>query len=530
MQRVFHKYHSWFVAVLFLVYLINGIIYIPRQSITFDEGDHYNYAVRFVKGHPEKIRPFDDASAMPISALNTLPRIVQQLVQPSFTRSDHGASDIINGRYVTLVISTLIGLYVYLWSGNLYGKPAALFSLFLFVFCPNISAQASLVTTDAYSALLTIAPLYHYWKYSKERSRWQLIFFSIALAVAQLSKQSLTFLYPMFGLLFLVQLYVRSQRINFKKLFASFIIVAVVQLIVLNMGFQFKQTGMPLRLYAFKSNFFNSVKERSSFLEDVSIPLPSPYLYGLDYTKSIDEMGPGHRGSSPKAYILGQTREGKGIWYYYFISILFKTPVPVMASFIVSIFLAFEKKREGWYPDALFLLFPILFFLIYFDFFYNSQVGLRHILMIFPLIQVFCGNLLKDPFEKKGRSFFLLAMICYSIASFYYFFPNLVPYTNELITDKKMAYKIVGSANLDYNQASESLEDYLRQNSTVEYAPETARAGKFIISTNDLLGLGAKNGYDWLRDNFKPTDHLQFTYLIFDISKQDLILKKLIDR
>jgi len=249
-----------------------------------------------------------------------------------------------------------------------------------------------------------------------------------------------------------------------------------------------------------------------------------------DYTKSIDEMGPGHRGSSPKAYILGQTREGKGIWYYYFISILFKTPVPVMASFIVSIFLAFEKKREGWYPDALFLLFPILFFLIYFDFFYNSQVGLRHILMIFPLIQVFCGNLLKDPFETKGRSFFLLAMICYSIASFYYFFPNLVPYTNELITDKKMAYKIVGSANLDYNQASESLEDYLRQNSTVEYAPETARAGKFIISTNDLLGLGAKNGYDWLRDNFKPTDHLQFTYLIFDISKQDLILKKLIDR
>jgi len=150
--------------------------------------------------------------------------------------------------------------------------------------------------------------------------------------------------------------------------------------------------------------------------------------------------------------------------------------------------------------------------------------------MIFPLIQVFCGNLLKDPFEKKGRGFFLLAMICYSIASFYYFFPNLVPYTNELITDKKMAYKIVGSANLDYNQASESLEDYLRQNSTVEYAPETPRAGKFIISTNDLLGLGAKNGYDWLRDNFKPTDHLQFTYLIFDISKQDLILKKLIDR
>ena len=530
MQHVLHKYHSWFVVLLFLVYIINGIIYIPRQSITFDEGDHYNYAVRFVKGHPEKVRPFDDASAMPISALNTLPRIAQQLVQPSFNRSDDGVSDIINGRYITLVVSTLIGLYVYLWSRNLYGKPAALFSLFLFVLCPNISAQASLVTTDAYSALFTIAPLYHYWRYSTERSRWQLILFATALAVAQLSKQSLTFLYPMFGLLYLIQLYIRSERISFKRLFVSLLIIVFVQLVMLNIGFQFKQTGKPLREYAFKSKFFTSVRGHSSFLKDVPLPLPTPYLYGLDYTKNIDEMGPGHRGTSPKVNILGETREGKGFWYYYFIAILFKTPVPLLVSFILSLFFAFKRKEENWYLDALFLLFPILFFLIYFDFLYNSQVGLRHVLMIFPLIQVFCGSLIKSRSDKKWMKFFLPAMVCYSLASFYYFFPNLIPYTNELITDKKMAYKIVGSANLDYNQASESLTDYLRQNRTVEYAPEAPRAGRFVISTNDLLGLGAKKGYDWLRDNFKPTDHLRFTYLIFDISKEDLILKKLIDK
>jgi hypothetical protein len=91
-----------------------------------------------------------------------------------------------------------------------------------------------------------------------------------------------------------------------------------------------------------------------------------------------------------------------------------------------------------------------------------------------------------------------------------------------------MAYKIVGSANLDYNQASESLTRYLRQNRNVEYAPSVPRAGKFIISTNDLLELTSQNGYDWLRNNFKPTDHLQFTYLIFDISEQDLLSRNLV--
>src|SRR4029079_17177204 len=115
MQPILKKYHKWFVAVLLVVYVINGLLYIPRPSITFDEGDHYNYAVRFVKGHPEKVRPFDDASAMPISALNTLPRVMKQFLQPGFHRNDDGSSDIINGRYVTLLVSTLIGLYVFLW-------------------------------------------------------------------------------------------------------------------------------------------------------------------------------------------------------------------------------------------------------------------------------------------------------------------------------------------------------------------------------------------------------------------------------
>jgi hypothetical protein len=150
--------------------------------------------------------------------------------------------------------------------------------------------------------------------------------------------------------------------------------------------------------------------------------------------------------------------------------------------------------------------------------------------MIFPLIHVFCGNLIKDLPDKRWKRFFVLGMVCYSITSFYYFFPCLLPYTNELIADKKMAYKIVGSANLDYNQASESLNHYLEQNRNVQYAPGVPRAGKFIINTNDLLELGGKNGYDWLRNNFKPTDHLQFTYLIFDISEQDLLLKKLVAR
>jgi len=127
MQKWLDKYHALLRTVLFAVFLLNGIFYIPCQSITADEGDHYNYAVRFVKGHPEKIRPFDDASAMPVSAINTAPRVAQQLLHPHLHRNDFGTSDIVNGRYLTLLISLFIGFYVYRWSKDLYGKRAALF-------------------------------------------------------------------------------------------------------------------------------------------------------------------------------------------------------------------------------------------------------------------------------------------------------------------------------------------------------------------------------------------------------------------
>ncbi len=43
------KHHFILISsVLLSIYLVNGIIAIPQLSITYDEADHLNYAVRFV--------------------------------------------------------------------------------------------------------------------------------------------------------------------------------------------------------------------------------------------------------------------------------------------------------------------------------------------------------------------------------------------------------------------------------------------------------------------------------------------------
>ncbi|TMI85613.1 MAG: glycosyltransferase family 39 protein, partial [Bacteroidetes bacterium] len=335
MQYILNKYHRWFIAALFLIYLVNGLIYIPQQSIMSDEGDHFDYAIRFVKGHPEKIKPFDDASTMPVSALNTIPRVAEQLFHPGLKKTDWGSEDIVHGRYITLLISLLIGLYVYLWSKDLFGKTASVVSLLLFVFCPNIAAHAGVFGTDVYSALFTIVPLYHFWKYSQSHTIKQFVLFSIALALAQLCKQSLTFLYPIFLLLFLMQvLYKRNFKSLYSKLaLRNLLFFILIQLFILNAGFQFKGTGKSLSNYSFRSHFFQKIQQNFHFIGNPPLPVPSPYLEGLDCTKTIDEMGPGHPESSAKVYLLGKSKEGKGFWNYYFVVLFFKTPIPLLLSF-----------------------------------------------------------------------------------------------------------------------------------------------------------------------------------------------------
>ena len=80
----------------------------------------------------------------------------------------------------------------------------------------------------------------------------------------------------------------------------------------------------------------------------------------------------------------------------------------------------------------------------------------------------------------------------------------------------------MADSNLDYDQAAQYRERYLKANPDVRYAPEMPETGKFLIRTTDLLDLNNLGKYQWLRTNFEPKGHLVFTYLLYTISEEDL--------
>lgn len=516
--------HYIIVALLFAVYLINGSIAIPRLSITNDEGDHLSYGIRFLQLHPEKVRPFDDASTMPVSALNALPRAVEQLAAGrKLVKTDGGISDIFSGRYMTLFVCLLIGLFIYRWSKELAGENAGLFSLFLFVFCPNLNANNYLLTTDSYTALLTLLTGYYFYRFLRHSGWKDFILFSACIGFSQATKQSLILLFFFFGLLSLIILVKRGSlfsrfRINLGRLL---VLIGVV-LLVINIAFLFNGTGRPLHAYHFRSSFFIQMKDWP-LISYLPLPLPVPFLEGFDQVKYMLSLGSGHVETSARSYLFGNYFTGKGVWYYYPCVILFKTPLSVWVSLCLLVMQVARKKIKDVYGVG----YPLLlgfFFVAMVMLLNTSQHSIRHLLMIYPLIYISIGSLAASGF--RGKKYYFGGIVLYSICTFYYYFPNLVSYTNELLWNKTKVYKTIASSNIDYGQCSFFAEGYLRRNPGVQWAPLQPAAGKFIVSINNYLDLRGTGEYAWLR-NFKPERQIDHCYLFFAVTEEALKAKGL---
>ena len=515
--------HFPVIGLFFLIgfYLIDGICYLRSQSITSDEGSFYTYAVRFLKGRPDRITPVSDNSKMPVTVLNTIPRLAQQTFKHVERKDDGGVSDIMHGRYITLLVSVLTIVLVFLWSTELYGKQAGLFSAFLMSVCPNHIANAGLVTTDAYSVLFLLATMYFLWKYCTTRSGRQFIFFAITIAFAQLVKQSLFHLYILAPFCLAVYFTVYPSRIKYSLLLTRILIFLVVNWAVINVAWYFYQTFRRTGEYHFMSDLFQTIA--TIFPRWMPMPFPKPFIDGLDMAKYYDDLGGGFDpvSSFGKVTILGHAETGGGFWYYYFVSIFYKTPIAYFIFFLWSIIiLAKTRSFKEFVAKEFFLFAPVIYFLLVFSFFYQTQTGLRHVIFLYPFIFIAAAAILPriDTVFKKT---FLALIGVFLLMSVLRYWRNYYPYTNEFIIDKKMAFQYVGAANLEFKQGGFFLRQYLQKHPRAKIVSTKPQAGIVVMSVADYLDIWNRHQYDWIQ-RFNPTDHVAYTYLVFEIAQKDL--------
>lgn len=524
LKKIFsvNKYSvSILLGMIILFYLYNGVEYINAQSITSDEGSFYNYAIRYLKGQPERSEPRFDNSKMPVAALNTIPRIVENLLEPGKQKTDMGVSDMMRGRWITLFFSVFILLLVYIWSSQLYGKMAGLFAAFLFSFCPNNLAAATLVTTDSYSVFFLMLSMFLLWKFCNTGSFKYFLFLSFIVACSQLVKQSLFHLYILVPLSLVVYFLSNKKNqlpVHWFKLVSVF---CLINLIVINAGYYFNHSFLKLGDYTFMSDLFLSVQK--IFPASLPMPFPKPFVDGLDMAKYYDQIGGGidQVSSFGKVTILGRNFTGEGVWYYYFVSILFKTPISYFLFFSLALFYIIRSFNFREFVKREFFLFlPIVYFLVLMSFFYQTQCGIRHMIFIYPFLFIFSSRIVAEV-KTSLIKYLIVILSFFLVVSVLKYYRNYYPYTNELINDKKNAYRYVGAANLDFMHGQLFFANYLKEHKDVKWATKKPEPGTFLITVEDYQDIWNRHQYNWI-NKFKPVGHVAHCGLLIKVSFADL--------
>jgi hypothetical protein len=521
------RFQNLAASVIVLFFIVFSVFSVQGMSLTADEADHYKYGMRILSLNSTR---FDD-SKMPVTALNALPAKLASYLPNGNLRDFLG--QFIVARFVTIIFSALIALLVFHWSRSLYGFAGGLATLALYVFDPNIIAHSQLVTTDIYVMGMVTFSCYWLWKYAKSRNLRDGLTCAIVLGLSQLAKYTALALVPLFLIMLCLHNWFvlnpeHSKKVGFEagRVLRNLVVYGVIAvascIVIINIGFLFNRTFTPFRDYRFQSPALKSLQSQAGIFGYGPVPVPYPFLQGLDRISFRESTGFGF-GS---IYLLGQLSKGEGLKGYYLVASLLKVPIASQLVMLGALALYFlqRQQRQYFFINEQFLLIPVLFFSIYFNFFYNAQIGVRFYLIIFPLLYVFSGGMFQN-WNKYSwtlkSGFFILSL--YLISSVLSYYPQYLAYFNELVWDRKTAYRYLSDSNLNWGQGKYYLQEYLSTHPETVYEPDKVESGLIVVSPDNLVGVTEDpHKFAWLRENFEPIDTVADVYLVYDVSPQAL--------
>lgn len=350
-------------------------------------------------------------------------------------------------RLPVILLGTLLGIFVFLWSTDLWGIRGGVLSLFFYILSPDIIAHSSLATTDMPVAaffFITVFCLYRLAGYGVSVKR--IILTAVFFALALTSKHTALLIFPVLAAAFIINL--RKEPARRVALNYALLVFLVYVFIWAIYGFRFKSPGQfyePLLWQRFPPSWFSPV---FSFFRRIHF-LPEAYLYSLNGTLAGS-------GAGRSSFLMGEYSVNG--WRYYFLAaFLIKTPVATIL-FLAAAVLYLSKERAA---RALWVLLPALLIFTAVSM-QKVNIGLRHVLPAYPFIFTLIGFVpcIKTESRKAARTVFYGACLwyLYAAASIY---PHELAYFNEFIGGPRNGYKYLVDSNLDWGQDLKGLKSYM---------------------------------------------------------------------
>ncbi len=401
------------------------------------------------------------------------------------------------------VFWSLLGAWmIYRWAGQLYGPWAACFGLMMWCFGPNILAHAALVTPDVPAAATGLVATYAFWRYLR-RSSWRAAFAAgLLLGLAQLTKFTLLVFYGVWPLLWFIHRRWPSDMARgpapVRTQLGHGAVIAILSLLVINAGYEFKDTCWRLEEYPFVSRLLGGHppgggkayvigtwgnRFHDSWLGRVIVPLPADYVRGIDVQKRDFETVVRRMPS----YLAGEWRE-TGWWYYYLYALVVKVPLGILALVAWGIVLTlFSRLNGARWQDELTLWLPALAILVLVSFQTGFSHHMRYVLPLFPFVVVSTskvGCLLRPAPWRTGPA--VVALLGAAVVSGLWVRPHYLSYFNELAGGPANGHNHLLSSNIDWGQDLLFLKDWLDEH------PEAKPIGLAYCNLADpgLVGIG----------------------------------------
>lgn len=371
-------------------------------------------------------------------------------------------------RFPIMVLSVILGALVYFWSARLWGAPGGLFSLLLYAFSPTVLAHASLNTTDLGSALFIFLFALTLDYHLRSPSMPRLLLCGFALGLAQLSKFTAVLLLPLFPLaIFLAQegplgrrmremVSLRPSRPGFLTGIGAWVLILAVSALVIWAGYGFEIHSIhriELPPAAPMARLGSSLKYLvASILAAVPL-LPPTYYFGFARTLGDTEA------HFHPLYFLGKLSE-QGWWYYYPVLFLIKEPLSLLGLIALSL-LAWKKPPAGRRTfAAIGGVFGIGVF-VSFMFLNQKNIGIRHLLAVYPFLLVGLGRLARIKWKKWILPLGAWALVLAYVVNGSLAFPDYLVHFNSLVGGPEggLRYSVVGE---DWGQDVMALGKYCR--------------------------------------------------------------------
>lgn len=532
MQNFLKKNYRWIIATVSVFFLAVSLLNAKNDSATFDEVAHigaaYSYVaqneIRLNPEHPPLVKNF---SGLPLLFMN----LNFDTTQPFWTgelprKWDEGQWE--SGRHLLykagndpdqiifwsrvpiVLLSLLLGLFIFKWAKELAGTTAGLLAFFFYSFDPNILGHNHYVTTDIGIAAFMTFAFYYFLKFIKKPAWKNTLLFGIFLGLLFLAKFSAILALPIFALVIFiyplcqkpapasaakhsfVSFNLRALENYFTKGFAAFAIALLLVLALYSVNtFKMSQATVARTIDAIFDPSDNNPK---NILTNKTLhTLNSNYL-----TRPLAIYGEGI------GYVFRRVAGGNGAYYfgqvssnafpsYFPVVFLIKETLPFLfllffailysiTQLILSIKNNFGEKWKTFcdYIRKKPTQYTLLGFIVLYSYLSvtgNLNIGLRHLFPIFPFMYILVSKKLvrflkEHPRRSQTAGIVLTCLLVWIMAETVISYPNYLSYFNQTVGGPKNGHKYVTDSNADWGQDLKRLRIWIDDYNACARQPE----------------------------------------------------------